>query len=107
MGRKKIDSSTKLVKTGFTITPQMSSDLDMLAKFTHSTRSAVLVALVEDYMHDVVESFKDAAYLAKTESEKGLQLSGVAEEFLIRVARAHHKVDGVLFVSFPSEGENK
>lgn len=102
-GRKKIDPSKKLVKTGFTITPQMFDDLEMLARFTNSSRSAVLVALLEHYMHDVVFSFREAAYLAKTEPERGLVLDAIALDFLKRVSVSHHGVEGFAFISFPPD----
>lgn len=104
-GRKSIPAESRLVKTGITITPRMLSELDMLARATSSSRSAVIVALLEDRLHDVVDSFNEASFLAKQHPEEGMQLDAIALDFLKRIAVVHHKVDGFVFVSFPSADE--
>ena len=102
-GRKPIDPALKLVKTGFTLPKPLVDDLDYLAVCTHSSRSAVLVAALERYLPDVLDSFKEAVYLAQQSPDRGLVLDSIASDFLIRVCQRQHGIEGVLYVVPPSE----
>lgn len=106
-GRKSIPVESKLVKTGITVTPQMLADLDMLASVTSSSRSAVIVALLEGPLRDVVNSFKESAFVSRENPENGVYLENVALAFLQRIAVLHHKVDGFVLVSFPPSNDSE
>lgn len=102
-GRKKIDPAKKLVKTGFTITPQMAQDLELLSQVTRSSKSAVLVALIEDGLHDVVDSFRETAAVMQQNPGENVPLDPIAREFLKRIAVSYHGCTGVAYLSFPTD----
>lgn len=44
---------SKMIKTGFSLPPKMIHDLDTIASITGQSRSAVLVSLLDDSLHDI------------------------------------------------------
>jgi len=99
-GRPALDPSKKVVKTGLTLPPDMVADLDYLAKFTKSNRSAVLVSLLQPYLHDVMNDALEASHLLHVEGKGDFSIGGSLQRLLLDVARDHHSSE-IVFVIPP------
>lgn len=78
------DPSYRHVKTGISLPPRFLSDLEYISQCTHVSRSAILVAVASNYLHDVAESFRESVYLLRQDPKA--ELDGIAEEFLRKLA---------------------
>lgn len=94
-------------KTGISLPKEIMDDLDFLASVTHSSRSAVLAAVVGDVVHEAVLSLKESQRLSLNAPDGKAPIGEIAQHVLKAIFAYKSAAVGGLALDFSALDDSR
>lgn len=94
-------------KTGISLPKEIMDDLDFLASVTHSSRSAVLAAVVGDIVHVAVLSLKESQRLSHLAPDGKAPIDEIAQHVLKAIFAYKSAAVGGLALDFSALDDSR